>query len=168
MRNRIKQLLAHYGITQTEFAHKIGISKGMVSHVLSETGRGSTFKPDTIDRILSAFPLVNRAWLEDGVGDMISSKTTNIIDDLQTSLEFKDDYDIAADAPSDPVVDVKPTVQKSVETSQTVQSQTKQVSDSEGAYGFVSKHVSKKRDISKIVMFYKDGSFTEYYPNNEY
>ena len=77
MRDRIKLILEHYGLTQTKFAQLIGVSKGMVSHVMSANGRHSEFTESTISKIKEVFPKINIEWLVTGKGDMFTMNTVS-------------------------------------------------------------------------------------------
>ena len=66
MKERIKKIRKHFGLTQEKFAKRINKTTGFVSNV--ETGRGG-MSDNTIRTICSAFG-VNEAWLKDGVGEM--------------------------------------------------------------------------------------------------
>ena len=66
MKDRIKQIREHFGLSQAHFAQRIHKSPGFIS--LVETGR-SYVSDDTIKSICSAFS-VNEAWLRNGEGEM--------------------------------------------------------------------------------------------------
>ena len=70
MKDRIKQIRNHFGLTQEKFAKRINKTTGFISSV--ETGR-SGLSSDTIQEICSAFG-INEAWLRDGTGEMGANK----------------------------------------------------------------------------------------------
>ena len=69
MKDRIKQIRKHFGLTQNKFATKIGRTTGFISNV--ETGRNG-LSTDTLKAICSVYG-VDEAWLKDGVGTMFAA-----------------------------------------------------------------------------------------------
>lgn len=68
MVERIKQLLQERGLSPTQFADFIGVTRPVVSHVLSERNKPSL---EVVQRILAAFPELSMAWLLNGTGPML-------------------------------------------------------------------------------------------------
>ena len=68
MKDRIKQLREHFGLSQAHFAQRIHKSPGFIS--LVESGR-SDVSEETISAICSVLP-VNKEWLLTGEGEMTS------------------------------------------------------------------------------------------------
>lgn len=67
MKDRIKQIQDSTGMTQSDFAHHIGLSPAALSSIYG--GRTNpTLK--TVECIQSKFPNINLAWLINGVGSM--------------------------------------------------------------------------------------------------
>ena len=66
LKDRIKQVREHFGLSQVHFAQQINKSPGFIS--LVETGR-SNVSDETIETICSRFP-INEAWLRNGEGKM--------------------------------------------------------------------------------------------------
>ena len=69
MKTRFKQIRAHYGLSQAQFAQKLNMSPGFISNV--ETGR-SDISDATVHSICEAFN-VNEEWLRNGSGEMLSA-----------------------------------------------------------------------------------------------
>ena len=69
MKDRIKQIREHFGLTQAQLAQRINRTCGLIA--LIETGRCNVSE-DAIKRICSAFP-VNESWLRTGEGKMTSA-----------------------------------------------------------------------------------------------
>ena len=66
LKDRIKQIREHFGLSQARFAQRINKSPGFIA--LVETGR-SNVSDETIETICSEFP-INEAWLRNGEGMM--------------------------------------------------------------------------------------------------
>ena len=67
MKDRIKQIQDSTGMTQSDFAHHIGLSPAALSSIYG--GRTNpTLK--TVECLQSKFPNINLAWLINGVGSM--------------------------------------------------------------------------------------------------
>ena len=66
LKDRIKQVREHFGLSQVHFAPQINKSPGFIS--LVETGR-SNVSDETIETICSRFS-INEAWLRNGEGKM--------------------------------------------------------------------------------------------------
>lgn len=68
LKDRIKKIREHFGLSQAQFAQRINKSPGLIS--LIETGR-TNISEETIKQICSVF-FVNESWLISGEGDMTS------------------------------------------------------------------------------------------------
>ena len=72
MKDRIKALMKHMGMSQKNFAAEICISEGTLSSYFS--GRNNPTL-STLNNIHERFPEVNMDWLMDGKGEMFVSST---------------------------------------------------------------------------------------------
>ena len=70
MRERIKLIMEAMGLKSSEFADKVGVTRGAISHILGENGRKNDPSKTTIDKILKAFPNISREWFWTGEGSM--------------------------------------------------------------------------------------------------
>lgn len=183
MKERLRQVLEYFGINQTEFASRTGISKATLSHILSAGGRGGNLSDPTIDKIVTAFPLLNRDWIARGNGSMINSDLTNepnLFTNIERSLQ-------SSIPKNQPIRNQEEQHEKRQQTISNVNHQVNQnsfanesrketlnVSDSFVAYPTENQVYSKdvnsihsahqKRKITRIVIFYDDNSFTEHLP----
>ena len=66
MKDRIKKIREHFGLTQEQFAQRINKSYALIS--LVETGK-KNFSGKTLEKICSTFS-VNESWLLTGKGEM--------------------------------------------------------------------------------------------------
>lgn len=62
---RLKQVLAYYELSPSQFADQIGVQRSSVSHLLSGRNRPSL---DFVLKIVAKFPEVNLYWLLNGNG----------------------------------------------------------------------------------------------------
>ncbi|MCA8830643.1 helix-turn-helix domain-containing protein [Hymenobacter pini] len=69
MLDRIRQLLTDRQLSSTQFADAIGVSRPVISHILSGRNKPSL---EVVQKILSAFPDVSTTWLLNGTGAMKS------------------------------------------------------------------------------------------------
>ena len=74
MKDRIKQIREHFGLSQAHFAQRIQKSPGFIS--LVETGKSDVFE-ETIATICSVLP-VNKEWLLTGEGEMTSQAAVDM------------------------------------------------------------------------------------------
>ena len=68
---RIENLIAHFGVSTSAFADKIGVQRSGISHLLSGRNKPSL---DFILKIMSVFPEINIHWLLTGIGDMLADE----------------------------------------------------------------------------------------------
>jgi len=68
---KIRELIKVKGLQYSTFADKIGVSRGTVSHILSDRNKPCR---DTIEKILKAFPDISPSWLERSEGSMYNSE----------------------------------------------------------------------------------------------
>lgn len=74
MKDRIKQIREHFGLSQAHFAQRLHKSPGFISMV--ETGR-SNVSDDTINSICSEFS-INEEWIKTGKGEMTSQAAVDM------------------------------------------------------------------------------------------
>lgn len=180
-RDRIEAVIHLTGLKQYEFANKIGVSNGAISHITSPTGRKAEMTENIAYRIVQSFPNLNISfdWLMNGSGSMF-----NPAPQQQPTL---------FDAPSSPVVEsneeitnlatdqvnsqksslVNAATAKAVDqhqSSEPVKSDITQRAvdpqpiDSRVEASSCVDEITPKRELERIVMFYSDGTFVEYRP----
>lgn len=66
---KINLLLDKLGVSVLVFEKKIGVKPSLIAKAIQ---RNSKLKDDTIDKIISAYPSVNRKWIETGEGDIFT------------------------------------------------------------------------------------------------
>lgn len=155
MNNRLQKFLDAENITQSQFADAVGVARASVSHILS--GRN---KPgfDFIESVSIHYPTLNIEWLINGKGRMYKNAPApapqeNVGNDLfRKSLfseEIEDDDESfepqkSAELPREPVAEPasRPAVPK--------KAAVKAESAPRG-----------ERTVSKIIVFFSDGTFQE-------
>ena len=146
MNKRLQQFLAAENISQAQFAETLGVARASVSHILS--GRN---KPgfDFLESMIRHYPSINFEWLLTGRGRMydsaksaldapvrpVSPLSTEPEDSLFESAEYRQESAPEAPAP-------------------------RQNSSSDDLANR-AQSISNKKNISKIVVFYSDGTFQE-------
>ncbi len=72
MKDRIRQIIDTEGLSQSEFAERIGVQRSNISHILSGRNNPSI---DFIQKLLSNFPNINSEWVLLGKGKMYKEET---------------------------------------------------------------------------------------------
>lgn len=67
MLDRIRLLLSEQRLSSTQFADVIGVSRPVISHILSGRNKPSL---EVVQKILAAFPDLSTTWLLTGAGEM--------------------------------------------------------------------------------------------------
>ena len=179
MRERIRLILEHYGITQTKFAELIGVSKGMVSHVMSVNGRHSEFTESTISKIKEAFPKINIEWLLSGKGSMFTSENNNLhspeqqqlfdfpTDDKVNTLKDSKQYAVNNILPNDVSnVNTTPIAENTINAINVAESpQAEYQKTNQANYKTSTPTSTISKIASRIVIFYTDGTYSEYKPD---
>ncbi|MCQ2375169.1 MAG: helix-turn-helix domain-containing protein [Salinivirgaceae bacterium] len=158
---RIKRMITAEGLTSSQFADRAGIARSNVSHILS--GRSAPGL-EALQKMLAAFPRFNAEWLVLDKGPMYKEPR-------QTSI-----FEAIAEATGESVDDLTVTEQVNkteVEESSSVNALSAKrvnvVSSGNQTQAVMSEFVEpslpiehKEREIERIVVFYKDHTFTEY------
>lgn len=71
MKDRIASIINKEGVTNAQFADKIGISASSLSHILSGRNQPSL---DVFTKIHDAYPAIRLQWLLEGVGEVYESE----------------------------------------------------------------------------------------------
>ncbi len=180
-RDRIEAIIHLTGLKQYEFASKIGVSNGAISHITSPTGRKAEMSENIAYRIVQSFPELNISydWLMNGSGSMY-----NPMPQQQPTL-FDSPVPSIVEGHEDPVKPISEPV-KSQQTfvvnsngTQPVEQPlpTESSKNATARRALSSKPVDNggetpggiderppRRELERIVMFYSDGTFVEYRP----
>ena len=146
MNKRLQQFLAAENISQSQFADSIGVARASISHILA--GRN---KPgfDFIERMARQYPELNLEWLITGRGRMYNSQKS------------------APEAPLGPITPLPNPAAETLFEPTEKQAETASYNPFSVPDGFNdhldnrSQQIIHQRTISKIIVFYSDGSFQE-------
>jgi len=138
MRDRILHFLTQENISSAKFADEIGVQRSSVSHILSGRNNPSF---DFIQKILRRFELINAEWLILGRGEMYKPQQQGILFDSERGAEEEEK----------PVNGMQKTAKIGIPV------------DFSDKSALVSEEKLKKT-AEKVVIFYTDKTFNEYYP----
>jgi len=142
---RLQALMKEENMNAKEFAEQVGISAATMSNIVNGRNNPSL---DVMQKVLNRFRMVNSDWLILGVGSMYQEKSDSHEDKISLSLD--DDIDTGVlNSGTDSVVVTSSTNKNSVPEKA---GNKKNITVNEKV---ASKH------ISKIVVFYSDGTFEE-------
>jgi transcriptional regulator with XRE-family HTH domain len=147
MIDRILTILKSKNLTPAQFADMINVQRSSISHLISGRNKPSL---EFIQKIINTFPEVNTDWLIFGNGNMISGEKTSIKKavPISTDLLFQDE-DL-----TEPTEKIKEDISKLPEIKKAEFERVPKRKQLE--------YEGKK--IEKIVYFYKDNTFREYFP----
>lgn len=146
MNTRLQQFLAAENISQAQFAETIGVARASVSHILA--GRN---KPgfDFLESMIRHYPNLNFEWLLTGRGKMYDNAKT------------------ASDAPVEPISPLpisqpetlfqEPEYRRENSSPTPLSRQNSYTNNINKDY----QSINNQKSISKIIIFYSDGSFQE-------
>ena len=146
MNKRLQQFLTAENISQAQFAETLGVARASVSHILS--GRN---KPgfDFLESMIRHYPALNFEWLLTGRGRMYDSAKP------------------APEAPARPASPLPAEPEDSLFSEPGYRQETVAEAPIQPQNSYTDDLVSKaqvinnKKNISKIVVFYTDGTFQE-------
>ena len=131
---RLSLVIKHFGLTASSFAERIGVQRSSISHLLSGRNKPSL---DFVLKILNEFPEVGLYWLMNGTGTFPKKEVQNEKKQFQTR-------EIETPIKNEP---------KSKIDSIASLSEKNHTGDSQ-----------QLKEIERIVVFYKDGTFKNYNP----
>lgn len=146
MNRRLQQFLAAENISQAQFAETIGVARASVSHILA--GRN---KPgfDFLESMIRHYPDLNFEWLLTGRGKMYerAKSASEAPVEANTPLPDSDENWLSG-------------ADETRQTALPLASSTKPdiYSDTKDS---IEQTIVNQRSISKVIIFYSDGSFQE-------
>lgn len=87
MKDRIIQIMRSAGLSNADFAEKIGISTSSLSHIFSGRNNPSL---DMVKRLHKSFPDISLNWIMYGEGSMYTNETGNGTTDSNISCQTDD------------------------------------------------------------------------------
>lgn len=166
---RLAEFLKAKNITKSEFADSIGIGRPNVTHIFN--GRyGLTDK--VLSMIFRHYKELNPIWLLSGNGNMLiePSRDEAVIEDIEENNEVKEENEEKTGvlpfsenilANEEQHVDNDENKDLSEPVVSSAESQNTSVADSPSE---ISQPKPFERRIQKIVFFYNDKTFEEYFP----
>ncbi|HSD06190.1 helix-turn-helix transcriptional regulator [Flavobacterium sp.] len=140
---RLEIILDYYNLTASSFADKIGVQRSSMSHLLSGRNKPSL---DFILKIVEFFQEVDLYWLLNGTGSF--PKKNESIENSKPPIQT-----LNSPTPIDLFSEIQTVTQK-----EKIQEEVKPKS-------FFIENENPK-EIEKIVIFYKNGTFKAYNPNS--
>jgi len=144
MQDRILKILTGNQLSATRFADIIGVQKSSISHILSGRNKPSF---DFIEKILLKFPDINPEWLILGKGSMYRTS-------VQANL-FENPL------ATEPTLLTPP--QNEIAETPLLPSEKQQVT-AKSDVSYPLENAIKGKSIERVLVFYKDKTFSEYYP----
>ena len=149
---RLEIILDYYSLNASSFADKIGVQRSSLSHLLSGRNKPSL---DFILKILDVFPDVDLYWILNGKGAFPKSELNN-------------EPNIVSPTP----IFTKPIAATTIETPldlfsekiSNTKNRTEENFSNNSANTPISSNTKKGGEIDRIVIFYKNGTFTTYSP----
>ena len=140
MRERILKFLAEGQISSSKFADEIGVQRSSVSHILSGRNNPSF---DFIQKILNKYNNVSADWLIMGKGEMFTEqpKQAQLFTEVSENDKYRND--------KEKEVMVKSNSEK----------------ENDKSIELPKAEEKKEVNVEKIVIFYSDKSFKEYFPS---
>lgn len=159
MKDRLLEILRKENITAAAFAEKISVQASAISHILA--GRNNPGL-EFLQKVLKKFPNINAEWLITGKGniykkDEASNDSSLFSEKTINKDEVNNDIDSA-------ITNVnKTSVPQNTELITNVNTgKDKNITET-----LNSPILTDNRKIDKIVIFYKDKKFKEYYPDDD-
>ena len=148
MKDRIRDLMNHMGMSQKDFANEICISAGTLSSIFSGRNKPTL---NVINNIHERFPEVNMDWLMNGKDEMFTSSSPD-----SSHIESNE---VGSPTVSSPVsgIPIQPGFINQLSGSQQMPPQTSNFS----MEGKIFDKPSRK--IAEIRVFYDDGTFETFY-----
>jgi len=151
MKNRIKKVMDESGLSASKFADKIGVPRSGLSHVLSGRNKPSL---DYVIKLLNSFPNLDPNWLIKG--EKIEGHK------LQEMMQ------IELDESSNQSIEINNSLasvnKKMGGQADKMVEQIAKVDIKENVQPIQKRENVKEKTIERIVYFYSDGSFKEYFP----
>ncbi len=141
MKDRIRKLLLSEGLTSGAFADEIGVQRSSLSHILNGRNNPSL---DFVMKTKNRFPKLNLSWLIMGDGDMYTPDNQGENNSFKTPL-------------SSPTIFSNPPNGLEDQISYKVPEPTEFQDDTPEITG---------KQVSQIVIFYSDKTFSAYAPEN--
>lgn len=149
---RLEIILEYYNVNASSFADKIGVQRSSLSHLLSGRNKPSL---DFILKIMEVYPEIDLYWILNGKGTFPKS-------------EFHIDNNISSSPSTKSNQDAKPKLEKQLDVFDEKIKETKNKNEETLITSDFKQQINSKQknnsEIDRIVIFYKNGTFTTYSP----
>ncbi|OFM84484.1 hypothetical protein HMPREF2660_08215 [Weeksella sp. HMSC059D05] len=163
MIERLNKILDYYGLTPSEFADQIEVQRSSLSHIFSGRNNPSL---DFVMKVKHQFPEISTDWMIFGDGEMIENSTPLPDEENVHTINFE--LDMTQDDFSEKNQHRQSSLHESKKENQNNNFVTSESSpdktNSEEITASTSLYPTneKKREIERIVFFYKNGKFEVY------
>jgi transcriptional regulator with XRE-family HTH domain len=169
--DRIQLLISTKGFTNAEFADKIGVQPSNISHIISGRNKPSL---DLVTKILNGFKEIRTEWLLKGTGSMTRDYTLFEMEEEGAPQRVSSTVNASAKATPDVSSEkiLKASGDKSFKNVQEKAGLEGDIPEKEGLKKMkvpdenTNPHKKQQKAIEKIVVFYEDNTFREYFPEN--
>jgi transcriptional regulator with XRE-family HTH domain len=135
MTDRILEIMKRKGLTPSQFADEIGVQRSSISHLISGRNKPSL---EFLQKLMARFGEIDPGWLLTGSGNPVRDEVQNDVVDEKSGEPLKPDFGR----------DSVPARNKSENTRMNKR----------------SKPAGEEKTVEKIILFYSDKSFREYFP----
>jgi len=142
MKERLLEFLKAENKSSAQLAEEIGVQPSGISHIISGRNNPSL---DFILKMLEKYPYLSTEWLLFGKGIMYRDSRMQTLFDENKQMSDKNDSSVKNDAPD---------TSKELSFSELINSEEVRPSKAHG----------KTSPLSRIIWFYEDNSFEEYFP----
>ena len=181
IQDRISLIISTKGMSNAEFAEAIDVQPSNISHIMSGRNKPSL---DLVMKVLKRFPEIRTEWLLHGKGAM--NKDYNLFDATEVAVTKKPDLFDTVDekienTPKEMIEEkdsmpgfAEPAERKEESTNPTENrlNRNEEMGWNEPKsmnknMDFMAKSGKNEKKLDKIVFFYSDKTFNEYYPSEE-
>jgi len=164
MVNRIQEILNRYNLTSARFADTLEVPRSTISHILSERNKPSL---EFIQKVLDHYPDIDTNWLLKGEGTIFGKERDLFSEIDNSSMSENISHQESKQLFPAENKSLPPTHKTSVEYSNLSEEYDQEITTKK-AYKQEVKPAESKEEISKkivrIVTFYQDHTFDEYFP----
>lgn len=163
MKDKIEKVLLYLGISPSQFADELGVQRSGISHILSERNKPSL---EFIQKVLMKYKEINPEWLMTGKGEMLRgsvqrslfSQTPDEIDSKTISKTESESKIINHN------IEIEKLKELTIDTLVSENHSKPHDNYSEPILDILKNNGDNSKEIEKIVLFYKDKTFSVYKP----
>ncbi len=149
MNNRILLILKYKDISAGKFADEIDVLRSSVSHILSQRNKPSL---EFIQKILKKYPEISPEWLISGKGAMLKNPELFSNNELLNTQKSESKHIVE---------DTKDSTTQTKAEKKEKKSITEEMPEK-----IISDNFQRRKKIEKILVFYTDKTFVEYFPED--